>query len=84
MDQQAAAAGDTRPPAMDNVDRDELALFTAEAQNLPKRLVRERDQVLKIRAQRAEEQEAAENAQLAGGTVDAGAKLLKALPQEAA
>ena len=70
-----------RPGTLDNVDLDAYAAFTGEALGVPHQLRRSQDQITEIRAARAEQVEFEQDAQLAAGAADAGAKLLKAAPE---
>ncbi len=58
------------PGIFDNVDGDELAMFSAEALSLPNRLVRGRDGVAEIRETRAEAQQAAQEAEEIRGAAE--------------
>jgi hypothetical protein len=73
-----------KPEALDLVNVDEYARFTAEANGLPRELIPSRDTVAAIRQQRAEQQQTEQEllqAQSIADTANSGAGALKQLTQ---
>lgn len=73
-----------RPGALDVLNIDEYARFQAEANNVPQRIIVSKDRVAEIRTQRLAQQQQAAEAAMLEGTVDAGTKIMKALPKPGA